>query len=310
MRETTTTGGRIDLPTDRASRLQGIGLMCVAVLLFGCLDTSAKYLSTHMDILQVVWARYMFHFLLSFVVVNPWTVPGLLSSKRPGLQVVRSIVLLVSTAANFTALHYLQLDQTVSISFSAPFLVAVMAGPILGEWVGRKRLVAILVGFLGVLLVTRPGFGFHWAFALSFLSAVLYAVYNITTRILAGYDPATTTLFYSSLIGVLVFTPIVPFVWEWPPTLLDWLLMVAVGGFGAIGHWFLILAHRQAPAAIVAPFVYTELVWVVLLGWLIFADVPSEWTLAGAAIVIGSGLYLLYREQQRKLPPSVEPAEI
>lgn len=301
--------GPIALPTDRASRLQGIGLMCAAVILFGSLDVAAKYLSTRMDVLQVVWARYVFHFLASFVFANPWTVPGMLRSRRPGLQVARSALLLIATVTNFTALRYLQVDQTVAISFSAPFFVAVLAGPLLGEWVGARRLVAIVVGFIGVLVVTRPGLDMHWAFALTFASAVIYAFYNIWTRVLAAYDPATTTLFYSALIGALVVMPLVPFVWTWPQSPLDWALMVGVGAFGAIGHWFLILAHRQAPAAVVAPFVYTELLWVVMLGWLVFGDLPSEWTLAGAAIVIGSGLYLLYRERQRNLPPSTEPAE-
>jgi drug/metabolite transporter (DMT)-like permease len=302
-------GGPIALPTDRASRLQGIALMCVAVLLFGCLDTSAKYLTTRMDVLQVVWARYTFHFLLSLLFANPWTVPGMLGSRRPGLQVFRSALLLAATVTNFTALRYLQVDQTVAVSFSAPFLVAVLAGPVLGEWVGARRLVAIIIGFLGVLVVTRPGVDMHWAFALTFLSAVTYALYNITTRILAAYDPATTTLFYSALIGAIVVTPVVLFVWTWPATWVDWALMVGVGGFGAVGHWLLILAHRQAPASVVAPFIYTELVWVSVLGWLVFADVPSEWTLAGSSIVIASGLYLLYRERQRNLPPSAEPSD-
>lgn len=301
--------GPIALPTDSAARLQGIGLMCVAVLLFGCLDVTAKYLTTRMDVVQLVWARYTFHFLFSFAFANPWTVPGMLRSRRPGLQVFRSALLLLATVTNFTALRYLQVDQTVAVSFSAPFFVAVLAGPLLGEWVGARRLVAIVIGFLGVLVVTRPGLDMHWAFALTFLSAITYALYNISTRILAGYDQATTTLFYSALIGALAVTPVIPFVWIWPETWLDWALMAAMGAFGAVGHWFLIIAHRQAPAPVVAPFVYTELLWVAILGWLVFGDLPSEWTLGGSAIVIASGLYLLNRERQRNLPPSVEPSE-
>jgi drug/metabolite transporter (DMT)-like permease len=301
--------GPIALPTDRASRLQGIGLMCLAVLMFGCLDTTAKYLTTRMDVLQVVWARYFFHFLVSFAFVNPWTVAGLLRSRRPGLQVFRSALLLLSTVCNFTALRYLQVDQTVAVSFSAPFIVAVLAGPLLGEWVGARRLIAIVLGFVGVLVVTRPGADMHWAFAFTFGAAAAYALYNLATRILAAYDRTATTLFYSALIGTLVVMPVVPFVWTWPETWLDWALMVAVGGFGALGHWLLIIAHRLAPASVVAPFIYAELLWVSVFGWFVFADVPSEWTLAGAAIVIASGLYLLYRERQRNLPPSAEPAE-
>src|SRR5690348_10842261 len=139
------------------SRLSGIALMCGAVGCFAFLDATAKYLGRHMDVIEVVWARYTFGFLLALIWSNPFTRPGLMRTTRPGLQIGRSALLLGSTALNFFALRSLQLDQALSITFSTPFLVAALSGPLLGEWVGPRRWAAIGVGFLGVMVVTRPG---------------------------------------------------------------------------------------------------------------------------------------------------------
>jgi len=274
--------------------------MCGAVACFGMLDATAKYLSLHINTLEVVWARYAGAFLLPFIVSNPWTRPGLMRTTRLGLQVFRSALLLASTVGNFTAVKYLQLDQAVSIVFSTPFFVAALSGPILGEWVRWRRWTAIAVGFLGVLLVTRPGFGgIHPAALLSLAAALFYATYSITTRILARTDSNETTLFYSNLVGVAAMTPAVWFVWVTPSEPLIIALMVAAGALGSFGHYLLIAAHRLAPAAALSPFIYSELVWVIILGFLVFGEVPNRWTLAGSAIVVASGLYILHRERLR-----------
>ncbi len=302
--------GNLDVTSEagRIERLKGIGLMLAALGCFACLDTTAKLLSAHMDTVQVVWARYFFHFILAFVVLNPWTRPGLLNSRRLGLQVGRALLLLVNTILNFLALMYLQLDETSSIMFATPFVVAIIAGPILGEWVGPKRLAAIMVGFLGVLVVTRPGLGgLHPAAIFSVLGCLAYAAYIVSTRVLARYDSTATTLFYSSFIGVTATTPIVPFFWT-QPSASDWALMATMGGLGAVGHYFLIAAHRLAPAAVLSPFIYAQLAAMITLGYLVFGDTPGLWTLAGAAIVIGSGLYLLTRERHVKpIPSAADP---
>jgi drug/metabolite transporter (DMT)-like permease len=292
----------------RRQRLVGIGLMCAAVLCFACLDGMAKYLGTHMDTLQVVGVRYAAAFFIALAISNPITRPGLLKTRRPGLQTLRGALLLGSTVFNFMAFQYLQLDEALAILFSTPFLVAILAGPILGEWVGWRRWTAILVGFFGVLVVVRPGLGgMHWAALLSLGSAISYAVYNIVTRMLSTADSSETTLFYANLFGAVVMLPILPFIWTPPPHWLDYVLMVAVGCFGAGGHFLLILAHRNAPASVLSPFIYTQIVWATTLGYLVFADVPNRWTIAGAGIVIASGLYLLYRE--RKVTGRVAPVE-
>jgi drug/metabolite transporter (DMT)-like permease len=283
----------------RRQRLIGIGLMCGAVADFAVLDAMAKYLGTHMDTLQVVSVRYASAFLLTLLISNPISRPGLLQTGAPLLQVGRSALLLGSTVFNFMAFRYLQLDEALAILFSTPFMVAILAGPMLGEWVGWRRWLAIGVGFIGVLVVVRPGLGgLQWAALLSFGSAVCYAFYSIITRMVARYDTSETTLFYSNMLGAAIMLPVLPFVWTPPRSILDGVLMVALGAFGAFGHFLLILAHRRAPASVLSPFMYTQLVWATTAGYLVFGDVPSRWTLAGAAIVVASGLYLLHRERK------------
>src|SRR6188474_192683 len=292
----------------RRQRLTGIALMLSAVLAFSCLDAMAKYLGGHMPTLQVVGVRCAAAFLIALMISNPLTRPGLLKTARPSFQLWRASMLLGSTVFNFMAFRYLQLDEAMAILFSTPFLVAILAGPLLGEWVGWRRWTAILVGFVGVLVVVRPGLGgLQWAALLSLGSAFCYAGYSITTRMLSTSDSSETTLFYANLFGFVVMVPVLPLVWTPPPSWIDVVLMVAVGGFGAGGHFLLILAHRNAPASVLSPFIYTQIVWATTLGYLVFANVPSHWTVAGAGIVIASGLYLLNRE--RRVRGTVAPIE-
>lgn len=289
-------------PETRRSRLIAIGLMCGAVLCFAMLDASAKWLAGAMDPWQVVFARYAGSMIMVMALLNPITHPGVLRTRRPGLQWVRSLLLLGSTALNFFALKYLQLAETVSIMFATPLLVALLSGPLLGEWPGPRRLAAIGVGFVGVLIITRPGLGgLHPAAFLSMLGCICYAFYSLATRVLASHDPPETTMMYSGFAGTLAMLPIVPFFWTSPDGL-SWTLMIAVAAFGSFGHWLLILAHRLAPATVLSPFIYSQIVWMVALGYLVFGQLPDRWTFAGAAVVIGSGLYLLYRERVRKVP--------
>jgi drug/metabolite transporter (DMT)-like permease len=292
---------------ERRRRLAGIALMCGALFSFACLDAAAKWLNQSLDPVLTVWVRYVGSVVFVSLFVNPWTTPGVARTVRPWLQAGRSVLLLGSTALNFVALKYLQLTETVSIMFATPFLVALLAGPLLGERVGPRRLAAIAVGFVGILIITRPGLGgLHPAAFLSLGGAVCYALYSIATRVLAAYDSSATTMFYSGLAGILLVTPLVPFVWSLPGSALVWTMMVVVGAFGALGHWLLILAHARAPAPVLSPFIYTQIVWMIALGFVVFGDLPDRWTLVGAAVVIGSGLYLLYRERVRRAPPSVE----
>lgn len=280
--------------------LRGILLIVAAFCTFAMLDTTAKYLVQSYPTAQVVWARYVGHVVLAAVILLPMHGRGLLVSQRPGLQVIRSLLLFGATCTNFAALQYLQLAQTSSIQFSTPLMVAVLAIPLLGEHIGPRRWAAIFIGFIGVLIVIRPGLGLvHWAAGLSLTTALCGALYQITTRKLAGVDRAVTTQFYSALIGAVVITPLVPFIWQ-TPDLTGIALMVLLGALGGFGHWMLILAHRLAPAPILAPFLYIQLLPMILLGYIVFSDLPDLWTLIGAGVVLSSGLYLLYRERRVK----------
>lgn len=287
---------------DAATRLKGIGLMCAAVVMFSVLDATAKYLvgPKEIPVAQIVWARFFFHVLLTFVVLGPLATPRLMRSTKPWHQWLRGLLLLGATGFNFAAVKYLQLDQTVTIFFLTPLLVAALAGPLLGEWVGWRRLMAILTGFIGVILVMRPGFGgIHWAVAFSFAATASYALYNITTRYIAAHDSHEVTQFYTPLAGLVLTSPFALAAWVWPADWQTWALLFSLGLTGGFGHWVLIHAHRCAPAPVLAPFVYVGLISMTILGYLIFGDVPTWWTLAGGAIVIGSGLYLFYRERQK-----------
>lgn len=283
-----------------AQRLTGIALMCAALICFSCLDAMVKWVNQSVDPLVTVWARYVSGVFLTALVINPWTQPGFLRTKRLHLQIIRSVLMLLTTLCNFVALRYLQLTETTSILFSTPLIVALLAGPMLGERIGLGRLLAIGTGLIGVLVVMRPGLGvMHPAALLALAGAVSYAFYGVITRMLAAHDSSSTTTFYSSFAGVVLMTPLLPWFWTTPPSALTWILLLMTGALGSFGHWLLVLAHARAPAAILSPFIYTQIVWMLALGYILFGDWPNPWTMVGAAIVIASGLYLLYRERRR-----------
>ena len=288
-----------DQASQRRQRLMGIALMCCAVALFACLDTTAKYLNTQMATLEIVWARYTSAFLLTLIVSNPVTKPDLLRVGSLRLQLTRSVLLVSSTSLNFLALRYMQLADVLSIIFTFPFIVAIISGPMLGEWIGWRRWCAIMFGFGGVLLITRPGSGSMQPAALFSLAATTcYGFYAVITRIVSRTDSNQTSLFYGNLVGALVMLPVLPFVWQAPSSWGIAGLMLAVGVFGSLGHFCLISGHKLAPASVLSPFVYTQLIWVTILGYLVFDALPTAWTLGGASMVVSSGLYLLYRERK------------
>ncbi len=278
----------------------GIGLMCVALAIFSVLDATAKWASQFMHPMQVVWARYVVSVIIVTALISPFARPAAYRTRAPGLQAARSMMLLMSTALNFVALQYLQLAETISIVFATPLVIASLSGPFLGEWPGPRRMIAIGVGFLGVLVVMRPGAGaLHPAAFLCVAGVFCYAFYNLLTRRLASIDSSETTMVFSGVAGVVLATPLMPFLWTMPPDWRVWGAMLLMGACGAFGHWLVIGAHKRAPASVLAPFIYSQLIWMLILGWLIFGQWPDGWTLTGGVIVISSGLYLLYRERVR-----------
>lgn len=294
---------------DASRRLVGIGLMMAALVCFTTIDTSAKWLGRSLPPLEITFFRYLFAFLLAAMVFNPVRAPHAWTTRRPALQLLRAFFLLGSTGFNFVALRHLQLAETMSIVFGVPFLVAILAVPLLGEKVDGRRWAAIAVGFLGVLLVTRPTPShFDPAMLWAFAAAGCYAGYVLVTRMLSGLDSAASLLLLPAGAGVVIVAPFLPAIWVTPPTLQHWGLLALAGLAGATDHFLLILAYGRAPASMLSPFIYAQIVWMTLSGWLVFGDVPGGWTIAGACVVIASGLWMVRLEQGRR-NAAVDPAE-
>ncbi|MGO8800645.1 MAG: DMT family transporter [Roseiarcus sp.] len=294
-------GGSSVRPGEQSRRLSAIALMCAATVFFAALDTSAKSLSAVLPAVEIVWARYIASAIFGILAVRPLAHPGVLRSRRPLLQLVRSLLLLTSTTTNFLALRQLQLAETSTINFLTPLLVVLLAGPLLGEWAGGARLIAVAIGFVGVVIATGPGTSaFQPIVIVAIAGVACNAGYALTTRLLASSDPARTTLIWTPIAGVALLTPILPFYWVSPPTPATLAVMAGMGVFAALGHWLLIVAHERAPASVLTPFTYTQLLWMIASGLVVFGDRPTGAILLGAAIVVACGLYLIWRERARR----------
>ncbi len=282
------------------NRLIGIGLVSVTFVCFALLDAGAKWLVRTLPVIEVVWLRFLFHVVFSGALLAPARGAELVRTRRPGLQLLRAAMLPLMTAMNFWALQYLQLAETGAIQFSVPILIALFAAPLLGERLDAARWAAIVVGFAGVLVIIRPGTqGFHPALLISLATAVLYAFFNLMTRQLAAYDTPEATQFLSALGATAAIAPFAIAAWQTPTSALEWAVACGIGIVGALGHYFLALAHRYAPASVLGPFLYQQILYMMLLGYLVFGDLPDTAVMLGGAIVIGSGLYLLWRERKR-----------
>jgi drug/metabolite transporter (DMT)-like permease len=283
---------------DRPTR--GIALMMVAVALFAVQDTLAKHLSGGYPAVQIAWARYVFS-LIFILALLPWLGPRTaLVTRRPVLQVMRGVLLYASTLIFIVAVSHIPLATATAIGFVSPLFLTALSIPFLGEKVGPRRWAAIAVGFLGVLIVIRPGFAeFRPALLLPVLMAGFYAAYQVATRMVRGADRPITSLFYATLAGTVLGSLPVPFVWL-TPTLPDGLLMVAMGVGGSLSHLCLIRAFSLAPATTLAPFTYVQLLWVSIFGYFLFGDIPDLPTLLGAAVIAASGLYVFHRERRLK----------
>ena len=287
------------LPDSARNRLVGIGIASLAYLCFAVLDTSAKWLVGSLPVLQVVWLRFVTHVLFMMVPMARAGGRKFHKVRRPGLQLLRASMLPAMTALNFWALQYLQLAETGAIQFAVPILVALFAAWLLGERLDTGRWIAVLVGFAGVLVIVRPGTaGFHPAIFLSLGNAVLYALFNLLTRRLAATDPPAVTNLLSALGAVVVLAPFALPAWVTPTQWQQWLLIALTGLAAGTGHLCLAHAHRFAPASTLAPFLYQQILYMTLLGFLVFGDVPGKAVVIGAAIVIASGFYLLWRERR------------
>jgi drug/metabolite transporter (DMT)-like permease len=272
--------------------------MLLTTGLFTSLDATAKYLAQDYPVPQVLWARFSFH-LLFVVLFLGARLSVTLRSNRLGLQLLRSFLMLVTTGMFFFAVGSLPLADVVAIMFVGPLFVTALSVPLLGDYVGPRRWAAVAVGFLGALLIVRPGSGITQGLAvLPVVAAFSHALYTITTRKLANHDLAMTTLFYTAALGAVVTSAIVPFFWI-TPDIAGWLLMALLGVFGATGHLALIKALGYASPVVVAPLSYASLIWSIGMGFALFGDLPDGMTLLGAAVIAGSGLYVFHRERAR-----------
>ncbi len=283
---------------EAAVRLRGIMLFCGAMVLFTLLDSAAKYATGFLPALEIAWARFVVHAVLAFVILRPWLDWSPYRTHRPVAQVMRAVMLFGSTAFNFLALRTLRLDQTTTIMFSAAFVTAALSGPILGEWVGPRRWAAIVVGFIGVLVVIRPGTsGFEPAMLFSVAAMGCYVGYLLFTRHLTTTDSPEGMLLISAIVPALILAPVSLPTAIMPPTVLVAVALVVTGICGALGHWMLIHAHRLAPTSVLSPFIYTQLVWMTVAGYVFFQQLPDRFTIMGAVLIVGSSLYILYRQR-------------
>jgi len=277
-----------------------VAMMLLAFACFTLLDSSAKWLVTEeaMSPWAAVFARYAVHLVIVAALILPVQGVRALASAAPGQETLRALMLLTSTVLNFTAVQYLPLTLTSTIFFAIPIFVCVLSIPLLGETVGARRWAAIAVGFAGILVVTRPWTAeFHWAMLLSLGAAMSASLYQILTRRLAGVDPTNTQQLYAGLVATVGVAPMAALHWTWPESSLAAALFVFMGLFGWLGHQMLTVAHRYAPASVLTPFIYVQLIYMTASSWIVFSQPPSRWILLGAPIIIASGAYIWWRER-------------
>ena len=277
--------------------------MCLAAVLLPFLNMSAKLSLEHHSVVQVSWARHAIHFLLMVMLFAPrhGGIRRLFATQCLAIQVLRSLLVLGCTVTYFIALLYISLPKAAAINFLSPVLVTLLAIPMLKEQVGWRRIAAVGVGFIGTVVIIRPGAaGMHPAGLMAVLTALFYALYQIMTRKIASLDSSATSATWMVATSSLLLTAILPWFWVTPQTLSAGVLLVSTGVFAALGHFCVIQAFHYASASIVAPFSYGQLVGSTTLGYLIWGHIPDRWTWIGAALIIFSGLYIAYREGVRR----------
>jgi drug/metabolite transporter (DMT)-like permease len=282
------------------NRLIGIGLVSLCYLLFSMLDGSAKWLVGSLPVIVVVWLRFATHALIASVVLLPARGMALFRTQHLKWHLGRALMFVAMTGINFWALQYLQLTVTASIFFSVPIMIALASAALLGERPDAGRWIAIVAGFAGVLVIIWPGSAqFHPAMLASVVNAILYAVFLMMTRRLAAYDSPETIQYLPALGAAIGLAPFALVAWQSPHGWLQWTVACLLGVLGGVGHHLLALAHRYAPSSVIAPFLYQQVIYMALFGYLVFGDVPAATVWLGAPIVIGSGLYLFARERSR-----------
>jgi drug/metabolite transporter (DMT)-like permease len=288
------------LPSSTPEALRGILLMCAGVSLFPLMNAMMKLLTARYPVLEIVWARFTGHLIVMLVVFLPRYGRSLMATRRPLVQIGRSALMLASNMVFVLAIGRVPLATASAIGFTSPLIVTALSVPLLREQVGWRRWSAVFVGFAGALLIIRPGSGFaDPAVLLLLASSGAYALYQIATRFVMAYDSPATGIIFAALLGSLATTAAQPFIFVMPRGLLDLAMLVSLGCLGGLGHFLVIKAFESAPASVIAPLGYVELLGTATLGYLIFGNFPDALTWIGAVIIIASGLYIATRERQR-----------
>lgn len=293
-------------------RLLGIGLIMIGVSLFACVDAMVKYLVIGgFSPFQVAFLRHFVTLIIVVAVFTPRSGTALFRSNNLKLQIVRGLCMAVGSLMYFASLYYLSLATSASIFFSMPLVTAALSVPLLGERVGWRRWLAIGIGFIGVLIIIRPGGDtFHPAVFLAFGGAMSFAVFNILNRKLVGIDSVQSLQFFSALVSVVCLAPGAVILWVWPQDPFFWVLLVLLGSLGTLGHFLASHAHRYAEASTLAPFFYPQIIFATILSWLVFNQPPDIYMALGALVVVGAGLYVWMRERElhKEIVRAVPPA--
>jgi drug/metabolite transporter (DMT)-like permease len=284
--------------------LIGIGLMLTAMAVLPFLDAIAKYLGQQgVPVMQIVWARLFIGAFLTLPFALRLAGPRGLIPNMPVMHAVRGALMIAATGFFFAALHYQSIADTLAIFFVQPLIITLLSPFVLGEKVGIRRWVAVVIGFIGTLIIIRPGFQqITPGVPLALGSGACLAIYLLLTRRIAGSAPAMVTTFYTSLMGAIIMSVIVLFVWQ-TPTPSQWVLFILLSAIANGGHFLIIRAYDHAEASLLAPLAYSEIIMATVLGWYLFGDFPDAWTFVGVAILIACAVYISWRERVQNVEP-------
>ena len=278
----------------------GILLMIITTIVFASQDGLSKYLATEYNVYMVVMIRYWFFaaFVISVSSQKTGGIKRVAKTKSPILQIFRSLILVAEMCITILAFTLLGLAETHAIFASYPLIIAMLSGPILGEYVGWRRWLAICVGFIGILIILNPGNGIFSPYALVPLAgAILFALYGLLTRYVGHYDNSSTSFFWTGVVGSIAMTVIGLNFWD-PVSRSDWSIMLLLSASGVVGHYLLIKCYEVAEASAVQPFAYLQLIWASMIGIIIFGEQITTNVLIGACIIVGAGLFTLWRERK------------
>ncbi len=278
---------------------RGVALVLFATLTFAIMDAMSKILAGSFAVTQILWVRSMVFLAFALWIARPKGIRRVLQSARPWLQGTRALLLIIESAIFVLAFKYLPLADAHAIAAASPLFVMALSVPLLGEHVGPRRWLAVIVGFIGVLLIVRPGFAeFNPAFLFPLIGAALWGLYQILVRLCARTDSSETTLLWTASVGFIATTVVAPYSWT-SPDASAWGMMIVLALLGSVAHFAMIKAFERVEAGALQPFLYTLIVWAAVIGYAVFGDIPDRWVIAGATVIIASGLYAWHRERIR-----------